>query len=55
MTFTEEQNDKTIVTTVICYSSHAAREAALATGMTRGIERSYARLEEVLKALQTRR
>ena len=46
-TFTEEAG-RTVVAMTVLYSSAAAREAALGTGMTRGMEQSYQRLDEVL-------
>ena len=52
VTFTEVEGGKTLVTTTVRYASTAAREAALATGMTKGVELSYVRLERILKALQ---
>ena len=45
--FTEEAG-RTVVAMTVLYSSAAAREAALGTGMTRGMEQSYQRLDEVL-------
>lgn len=51
VTFTETADGKTLVTTTIRYPSTEAREAAVQTGMTRGVERSYERLDEVLTAL----
>ena len=45
--FTEEAG-RTVVAMTVRYSSAAAREAALGTGMTRGMEQSYERLDEVL-------
>jgi uncharacterized protein YndB with AHSA1/START domain len=55
VTFTEVEDGKTLVTTTIRYASTEAREAALQTGMTKGVELSYQRLDEVLKALQAQR
>jgi uncharacterized protein YndB with AHSA1/START domain len=43
-----EQGGKTTVTMTVLYSSAAAREAALGTGMTRGMAESYDRLADVL-------
>ncbi len=40
--------DGTLLEMTIRYSSAEAREAALATGMTDGMETSYARLEETI-------
>ena len=45
--FTEE-GGKTTATMTVRYASSAAREAALGTGMTRGMAESYERLAEVL-------
>src|SRR6188474_1394311 len=42
-----EANGRTLVTMTVRYSSAAAREAALGTGMTRGMEQSYQRLDEI--------
>jgi uncharacterized protein YndB with AHSA1/START domain len=39
---------KTTVTQTVQYSSTAARDAALKTGMTRGMEQAYQRLFEIL-------
>jgi uncharacterized protein YndB with AHSA1/START domain len=55
VTFTETTDGKTLVTTTIRYPTTEAREAALQTGMTRGVERSYERLDEVLTALRAER
>ncbi len=43
-----EQGDVTAVLTLIQYASQEDRDAALATGMTDGMEMSYQRLDEVL-------
>ena len=48
--FTEE-GGKTTATMTVRYSSSEAREAALGTGMTRGMAESYDRLAEVLATL----
>jgi uncharacterized protein YndB with AHSA1/START domain len=53
MTFVE-RDGKTTVTQTVQYSSRAAREAALKTGMTRGVEQAYQRLDEIL-AVRTNR
>ena len=45
-----EANGRTLVTMTVRYSSAAARDAALGTGMTRGMEQSYQRLDEILAA-----
>ncbi|WP_296746769.1 SRPBCC family protein [Mesorhizobium sp.] len=47
VTFTETSG-KTLLTQTIRYASHAAREAALATGMTSGMADSYAQLDTYL-------
>lgn len=44
----EERNGVTTVTTVIEYPSKEDRDAAMATGMTDGMEMSYQRLDELL-------
>jgi hypothetical protein len=46
-TFTE-QNGVTTVTMIGRYSSRQARDAALETGMTRGMEMGYERLDAML-------
>jgi uncharacterized protein YndB with AHSA1/START domain len=46
----QEDDDGTTVTTTIRYSSPEARDGALATGMTGGMEGSYLALEEALRA-----
>jgi uncharacterized protein YndB with AHSA1/START domain len=46
-----ERAGKTTVTTTILYSSKEAREAALRTGMTEGMEAGYANLDAVLTDL----
>jgi uncharacterized protein YndB with AHSA1/START domain len=43
-----EGNGRTTVTTVIDFGSDESRDAALATGMTDGMEQSYRRLDEIL-------
>jgi uncharacterized protein YndB with AHSA1/START domain len=48
MVFTEAGNKKTTLTFTILYASAAAREAALKTGMTTGMEMSYASLDAML-------
>jgi uncharacterized protein YndB with AHSA1/START domain len=45
--FTEE-NGVTMLVTLIDYGSREARDAALSTGMTDGMEQSYQRLDRVL-------
>lgn len=44
----EERDGVTTVTTLVDYGSKASRDAALATGMTDGMEASYKKLEELL-------
>jgi uncharacterized protein YndB with AHSA1/START domain len=43
-----ERTGKTTVTQTVQYSSRAARDAALKTGMARGVEQAYQRLVEIL-------
>jgi len=43
-----EQTGKTMLTTVVLYSSREAREAALKTPMADGMETGYARLDALL-------
>lgn len=45
-----EQGGTTTVTTTIDYGSNEARDAALSTGMTDGMEASYGNLDELLTA-----
>jgi len=45
-----EADGVTTMTMTVRYSSEAAREAALTTGMTSGMEMSYARLDALLAA-----
>ena len=47
--FTEEDG-RTLSTVTVLYASKAARDGALATGMTDGMEAGYQRLDEVLAA-----
>jgi uncharacterized protein YndB with AHSA1/START domain len=44
----EEQDGVTIMTTLIEYDSRSSRDEALATGMTDGMETSYANLDALL-------
>jgi uncharacterized protein YndB with AHSA1/START domain len=46
-TFAESEG-RTRVTMVMRFASHDARDAALATGMAKGVDASYARLERML-------
>ena len=48
-TFTEQDGITTLVV-LMDYGTKEARDAALATGMTDGMEASYARLEEAVRA-----
>jgi uncharacterized protein YndB with AHSA1/START domain len=48
MVLTEAGSKKTTLTVTILYASAAAREAALKTGMTTGMEMSYASLDAML-------
>ncbi len=45
-----EQSGKTTLTTTIRYASREVRDAALKTGMTRGMEAGYERLDELVQA-----
>lgn len=45
-----EKNGKSTITTTVRYASREARDAALQTGMAKGMEAGYERLEELLKA-----
>ena len=49
ITFTEEDGRTTITVTML-YPSKEARDAALATGMTDGMNAGYDRLEELLRS-----
>jgi uncharacterized protein YndB with AHSA1/START domain len=51
MTFVERAG-KTTVTQTVLYSSQAARDSAIKTGMASGMEQGYVRLEEVLKEMR---
>ena len=44
-----EKNGKSTITTTVRYSSRAARDAAIQTGMTSGMEMSYERLDALLE------
>jgi len=46
-----EENGRTTMTLTVLYPSKEARDAALATGMKDGSEKSYDRLEEYLRTL----
>lgn len=50
----DESDGVTTVTTLIEYASKEDRDAAMATGMTDGMEVSYQRLEELLSKATTR-
>jgi uncharacterized protein YndB with AHSA1/START domain len=45
-----EDNDKTNLTLTVVYPSREARDAALASGMEKGVEAGYDRLEEMLSS-----
>ena len=45
-----ETNGTTTLTTTVRYSSREARDGAIKTGMARGVEASYDRLEQLLAA-----
>ena len=47
-TLFREEGGGTVVTTTILYSSKAARDGALATGMADGMEASYRALDETM-------
>jgi uncharacterized protein YndB with AHSA1/START domain len=47
-----EQRGKTVLTLTILYESREARDAALKSGMERGVAASYDRLEELLASLE---
>lgn len=44
-----EENGRTTMTLTILYASKEVRDAALGTGMTKGVEMSYARLDQRLE------
>jgi len=44
-----EKNGKSTITTTVRYSSREARDAALQTGMTSGMEMGYEQLEALLQ------
>lgn len=44
-----EKNGRCTITTTVRYASREARDAALKTGMTTGMEAGYERLEQLLK------
>ncbi len=46
-----ETDGKTTVTITVTYPSKEARDAAMATGMTRGMDMSFARADEYLRTL----
>jgi uncharacterized protein YndB with AHSA1/START domain len=46
----EANNDKTNLTLTVLYPSKEARDGALASGMEKGVEAGYDRLEEMLTA-----
>ena len=46
-----ESGGRTTVTNQVVYPSKEARDAALTSGMQRGVEASYARLDEHLQTL----
>jgi uncharacterized protein YndB with AHSA1/START domain len=47
-----EKGGRTTLTNTVLYTSAAAREAALKTGMTDGMEQGYARLDGVLASIK---
>jgi uncharacterized protein YndB with AHSA1/START domain len=48
-----EQGDKTTLTQTMLYESRDARDAVVNSGMERGVEASYDRLDDVLSSLAT--
>ncbi|MBO9559113.1 MAG: SRPBCC family protein [Caulobacter sp.] len=46
-----ERDGRTTLTTTVVYSSAAARDAALKTGMTEGMEMGYANLDALLETV----
>ncbi|KQZ26091.1 MULTISPECIES: SRPBCC family protein [Caulobacter] len=46
-----ERDGRTTLTTTVAYSSTAARDAALRSGMTEGMEMGYANLDALLKTV----
>jgi len=50
-TILTEQGGRTTLAITVLYTSKAAREGALSTGMTKGMEASYDRLAELLASL----
>lgn len=53
-TFEEKPGDKTLLTMTVRYSSKAARDAALKTGMLKGVEIGYQRLDGILAELASK-
>ena len=47
-----ESAGQTTITTTMTFPSKQARDAALATGATSGVDRSYARLDALLRTMQ---
>lgn len=47
-TLLEEVDGGTVLTTTVLYTSQSARDGALQSGMERGVEASYLRLDELL-------
>lgn len=50
----EEKGDRTIVVTLMDFGTKASRDAALATGMTNGMEMSYQLLDKVIEIERAR-
>jgi uncharacterized protein YndB with AHSA1/START domain len=48
-----EQDGKTTVTQTMLYESQETRDAVLKSGMEKGVEASYDRLEEMLASIAT--
>jgi hypothetical protein len=46
-----EEQGKTLMTQTILYESREARDAALKTGMEKGVARSYERLAKMLASI----
>jgi uncharacterized protein YndB with AHSA1/START domain len=47
----EEDGDRTVVTQTIAYPSQEARDAAIATGMQRGMDAGFDRLDKYLRTI----
>lgn len=47
-----EREGKTTLTRTVLHASKAGRDAALASGMTKGVDESFVRLDEVLTTIR---